>query len=156
MPATKTRSPKRKSNLTGKFRVRSTAVGKGLFAAKQFRKGQILGEVLGEIIVNENYDSRYCIELSDTHVLEPEAPFRLMNHSCHPNCELFSWEPDETGDESHRIFVAALRTIRPGDELTIDYAWPATAAIPCLCKAEGCRGWIVDPGELKQVKRKRK
>jgi SET domain-containing protein len=43
-----------------------------------------------------------------------------------------------------------MQTIRPinaGEELLIDYCWPADAAIPCRCGALGCRGWIVDPAE---------
>ena len=43
---------------------------------------------------------------------------------------------------------------RPGDELTIDYAWEAEAAIPCLCAAENCRGWIVAIEELHHVNRR--
>lgn len=136
-----------------KVRVRTTSIGKGVFALRLIRRGQQIGEVTGRIIVDADYDSRYCIELSETEVLEPVAPFRFLNHSCEPNCELFSWEPDESGDESHRVFVQAIRTIRPGEELTIDYAWEAGAAIPCLCAAESCRGWIVDPDELHRVKR---
>lgn len=136
-----------------KLRVRTTHLGKGVFARKRFRKSQIVGEAIGKIIINAEYDSRYCVELSDTHVLEPGAPFRYLNHSCEPNCELFSWEPDEWGDESHRVFVQALRTIQPGEELTIDYAWQAEAAIPCLCSAANCRGWIVDVSELPHLKR---
>jgi len=33
--------------------------------------------------------------------------------------------------------------IAPGEQLTIDYAWPAWAAVPCACGAPECRGWIV-------------
>jgi hypothetical protein len=44
-----------------------------------------------------------------------------------------------------------LRTIEPGEELTIDYAWPAEAAIPCACGAAGCRCWIVAAEELRVV-----
>jgi SET domain-containing protein len=134
-----------------KFSVRKTPKGKGVFARKKFRKNQTIGELIGKILVDAEYDSRHCIELSDTHVLEPVAPLRFLNHSCQPNCEIFSLEPDEAGDESHRVFLAALRTIQPEEELTIDYAWPADAAIPCLCRADNCRGWIVDLAELKRI-----
>lgn len=153
MPVKKRVASPNTSTWTEKLKVRSTLTGKGVFARKQFRRGQQIGEVVGRIIVDAEYDSRYCIELSDTHVLEPIAPFRFLNHSCEPNCELFSWEPDNRGDDSHRVFVQAIRTIRPGEQLTIDYAWEAGAAIPCLCAAKTCRGWIVDPDELHRVKR---
>ena len=152
----KKKLPAGKGRLSDKISVRKTLLGKGVFARKRFRKGQIIGEAKGRIIVDEEYDSRYCIELSDTHVLEPGAPFRYLNHSCEPNCELFSWEPDEDGDESMNVHVSTLRTIELGEELTIDYAWQAEAAIPCLCAAERCRGWIVDADELHLVASKKR
>ena len=132
-----------------RLRVRTTRLGKGLFARRRFRKGQQIGEVTGRIIIDAEYDSRHCIELSETHVLEPGTPFRYMNHGCEPNCELFSWKGDGL-----KVYVRAIRTIPLGEELTIDYAWEAEAAIPCLCTAENCRGWIVAIEELHQVKRK--
>ena len=155
MPATnvKKSTSSKRLTLSEKIRVRATNVGKGVFARKRFRKGQVIGEAVGKIIVSQDYDSRYCIELSDNHVLEPGAPFRFLNHSCEPNCELFSWEPDESGDESHRVFISTMCAIQPGEELTIDYAWQAEAAIPCLCSTESCRGWIVDADELHKVRR---
>jgi SET domain-containing protein len=134
--------------------VRKSHFGKGVFARRLFRKGQQIGEVSGRIIVDAKYQSRQCVELSETHVLEPAAPFRYLNHSCEPNCELFSWRPDARGDDSHRVYVLALRTIRVGEELTIDYAWKAEAAIPCLCAADNCRGWIVAADELYRLERK--
>jgi SET domain-containing protein len=148
--------PVKKNVAANSVRLRNTVKGKGVFALKRFRKSQRVGEVSGTIIEGIDYDSRYCIELSDTHVLEPTGIFRFLNHSCEPNCELFSWKPDDLGDESHRVFVEALRKIEPGDELTIDYAWNAEAAIPCLCGAESCRGWIVDPDEINQIKRRKR
>jgi SET domain-containing protein len=47
-----------------------------------------------------------------------------------------------------RLWLQALTPIEPGDELTIDYGWPADVAIPCVCDAAGCRGWIVSLAEL--------
>ncbi len=38
--------------------------------------------------------------------------------------------------------------VHAGEELTIDYGWPAEVAIPCLCGSRHCRGWIVDPDEV--------
>jgi hypothetical protein len=156
MPALAKSKVKSKKSYLELISIRKTAVGKGVFARRQFRKGQTIGELTGEILIDEDYDSRYCIELTNTHVLEPDAPFRFVNHSCEPNCELFSWEEDEGTANEHRVYLCALRTIRPGEELSIDYAWPADAAIPCLCRADGCRGWIVDPGEVHLLRHKRR
>lgn len=49
------------------------------------------------------------------------------------------------------MWVYALRTIRAGEQLTIDYAWSAEAAIRCHCNTENCRGWVVDEDQLAQL-----
>lgn len=49
------------------------------------------------------------------------------------------------------IYVESTRDILPGEELTVDYSWPASRAIRCLCGAAKCRGWIVDPAELSEI-----
>jgi len=47
--------------------------------------------------------------------------------------------------------LIALRNIFAGEQLTIEYNWAATSAIPCECGASNCRGWVVCPWELDQV-----
>lgn len=125
--------------------VGPSTIGTGVFAARQFRKGQLIGEIRGQIIHGLDDVTSYCIELDETRSLEPDAPFRFLNHSCEPNAEVFSW--DEPG-EKDVVYLQALRTIRPGEELTIDYAWHADAAIRCQCGAGECRGWVVDATQL--------
>ncbi|MDR0609488.1 MAG: hypothetical protein LBG58_05215 [Planctomycetaceae bacterium] len=51
-------------------------------------------------------------------------------------------------DADAELWVEAICDIMPGDELTIDYAWPADREIKCFCGSPQCRGWIVDPAEL--------
>ncbi|WP_145052131.1 SET domain-containing protein [Lignipirellula cremea] len=128
-----------------------TKLGRALFALKQFRKGKVIGEVLGEIVEDPDYASPYGMDLGGDFTLEPGAPFRFMNHSCDPNCELFIYEDEGDPTPADRLHVAALRTIEPGEELTIDYGWPAHYAIRCLCGTAVCRGWIVAPEELDDV-----
>lgn len=131
-------------------RVRNSSNGTGLFAHKSVSKGTVLGRVTGEIVVNDDLDPRYLMELDNGLLLNPGRPFRYLNHSCTPNCELFMWEDDEPEPEAatRHLNVAAVRSIKQGDELTIDYGWPAHFAVPCLCGSRNCRGWIVDEGEL--------
>ncbi len=62
--------------------------------------------------------------------------------------ELAFEEPLFEDDADAEIWVESTRDIFPGDELTIDYAWPADRAARCLCGSPNCRGWIVDPAEL--------
>lgn len=126
------------------------ALGRGVYALRRLRRNQTIGEITGRIVEDPHYGSEYCIELGPDRNLEPQAPFRYLNHSCEPNCEVFSWKPRRGEDPSvsDRLWLQALRTIEPGEELTIDYAWSAEAAIRCHCQADGCRGWVVSPEEL--------
>jgi hypothetical protein len=136
-------------------RVAPAAHGQGLYAEKPFRRGQVLGQIRGRIITDPEYTSRYCMELGNGQMIEPECSFRYMNHSCDPNCELMYYDPETlTEDQDHlrdKLFVQTRRKITFGEELTIDYAWPADHALQCGCAAKKCRGWIVDPDELHLV-----
>lgn len=132
--------------------VRQTPAGKGLFARKLFRKSQTIGQMMGTLIEGDDYDPDYVVDMGDHGVLDPKAPFRYLNHSCEPNCQLLEWEM--TRDRVPQIWVHALKTVQPSDQLTIDYGWPADSAIRCLCGAPTCRGWVVDQSELAKVKRR--
>ncbi len=132
-------------------RVGPARFGLGVFAERVIVPDEIIGEVTGTIVHKVGYGSEYCIDLDTGRALEPDAPFRYVNHSCDPNCEIFSWDEADGDITPDRIWLTALRVIRPGEELTIDYAWEAEAAIPCGCGSANCRGWIVDEAELDEV-----
>jgi hypothetical protein len=139
------------------IRVANCAVGRCLLATAPIRKNTAVGQVRGKVIKSSEYGSEYCIDLSDGTSLEPTAPFRYLNHACEPNCELVLWRvPWNTGEVTHEIWLHTLRRITDGEELTIDYAWPASAAIPCQCNSANCRQWIVDVMELPLLQRKLK
>ncbi len=131
------------------FEVRTTALGNALFALVDFEPGDEIGIIQGQIINDPDYGSEYCIELDEHSSIEPHAPFRFLNHSCEPNCELVNWEFEDSPEL--QLSVHALRPIKAGSELTIDYAWPADAAISCLCGSASCRGWVVSHAELGQI-----
>ncbi len=134
-------------------RVAPTRYGLGVFALREFQPEEMVGEVQGEIFDDPNYESDYCVEFSDGLSLEPGEPFRYLNHSCQPNCELAQVEVTYDDGESayEEMMVYALREIEPGEQLTIDYSWPADVAIPCLCQSPNCRGWIVAEEEAHQL-----
>ena len=68
---------------------------------------------------------------------------RWINHACQPNCEA-----DEV---EGRIFIKALRSIKPGEELTYDYGitlaerhTPRLKQIwACRCGAKDCTGTML-------------
>jgi hypothetical protein len=135
-------------------RIGRTAVGRGVFAQRNYVPDQLVGELEGTIIDDPDYEgSDYAMDMGDTRCLEPASPFRFVNHSCEPNCRLqwFNLAASDRSGPRRRGFVVALEHIRPGEELTIDYAWPAHAAIRCRCGAPTCRGWIVSEQELMLV-----
>jgi len=129
--------------------------GKGVFAAKRFRAGQVIGEISGKLINDPEYGSNYCIDVGSTYSLEPGEPYRFLNHACEPNAKLFVIYRHESDPiEERKVVVEALKNIQPGAEVLIDYEWTADAAIECGCGAPSCRGWIVDPAELHLLKKK--
>ena len=140
-------APARPSRLSRLLRIDETPVGKGVFARRRIASGVVLGEVTGQILDDHPEDSSYVMELPGGRLLDPASPFRFMNHSCEPNCELFYWEVEPGEVEEERLWVQTIRPIETGEQLLIDYSWPADAAIPCRCGSEACRGWIVDPAE---------
>lgn len=132
-----------RGTLESKVVVQETHVGKGVFARRKFKTDAIIAEMTGELIHDPEYTSSYCVDMGDDVALEPDPPLRFLNHSCDPNCELFVYE-----DDLFRLYLVTLRPIQAGEELTIDYGWPADVAIPCLCGSKNCRGWVVDPEDL--------
>ena len=130
--------------LASLLRVGETAVGRGVFARRRLAAGMVLGEIGGAVLDGHPADSSYVMELGSGRLLDPAAPFRFVNHCCDPNCEIFYWEDSA---EEDRLWMQTIRPVEAGEELLIDYSWPADAAIPCRCLAQGCRGWIVDPAE---------
>ena len=141
----------RPSRLERLVRVGETHVGRGVFARRRLKADIVLGEIHGETLDDHPEDSSYVMELPSCRLLEPAPPLRFMNHSCDPNCEIFYWEAEPGTEQEDRLWLQTIRAIEPGEEILIDYCWPADAAIPCRCGAAGCRGWICDPAELHLV-----
>ena len=139
------------TSLSRLVRIGETHVGRGVFARRRIPAGIVLGEILGTVLDDYPEDPSYVMELSAGRLLDPAPPLRFMNHSCDPNCEIFYWETEPEGGanlEEDRLWLQTIRPVEPGEEILIDYSWPADAAIPCRCGAANCRGWIVDPVEL--------
>lgn len=142
------------------FTVRRSRIqGRGAFALRPIRKGTRIIEYTGERISQQEADRRYddaamarhhtfLFALEDGTVIDGAAggnESRLINHSCEPNCEAVM--------EGTRIFIHALRSIAPGEELSYDYAYERTAdhgpederLYACHCGSPACRGTILAP-----------
>ncbi len=141
-----------------KAKVLPSANGRGVFAQRFIAEDEVVGRVQGIVTDGDDVDPRYLMELDNDLLLIPRGTFRYLNHCCEPNCCLFMWEDGEFDEVmgSRPLFVGALRDIEVGEELTIDYSWPADFAIPCLCHAPNCRGWIVDTKQLARLLKKQR
>lgn len=133
--------------------IKPTRCEWGVFAKTEFSECDFVGQVDGMVIEDAGYCSEYCMEMDHLRSIEPLAPFRYLNHSCEPNCQITGDEPAWRDTPIQPLFIQAIREIRIGEELTIDYAWPADMAMQCLCNSSGCRGWIVDLAEISLVTR---
>ncbi len=136
-------------------RIGETPVGKGVFTERSYPANAVIGEITGELVTDCPNGSSYSFEIDDRTQLEPHAPFRYLNHSCEPNCEFDWFEDDGINGDVAPLYLIALRDIWSGEELTIDYNWPASFAVPCHCVAASCRGWIVSFDELELLNRTR-
>lgn len=101
------------------IKVRRSRTGLGLFAVHAITPGMYI-EYVGPIISNEKAErmtgARYLFELNTKWTIEGSGRdnvARYINHSCKPNCE--------SVQDGKRIFIKAIKPIRPGEELVYDY-----------------------------------
>jgi SET domain-containing protein len=99
--------------------VKRASAGLGLFAARPYEKGERIIEYFGRAISKEEeYTSRskYLFEVSPRKTIDGASRknvARYINHSCRPNCI-----PEI---RKGRVFIEALRAIKPGEEFAYDY-----------------------------------
>ncbi|WP_325073089.1 SET domain-containing protein [Paraburkholderia acidisoli] len=144
-------------NTMKRFAVRrSTIHGKGVFALRPMFARERIVEYKG-MVTSWSEAARYCAQraedghtflfgLADSRVIDGARggnSARWFNHACIANCEAV--------EEGGRVFFEAKRTIRPGEELFIDYAlelpkpWSrkTLAGYRCHCGAKRCRGTML-------------
>jgi SET domain-containing protein len=136
---------------------RSKIHGRGVFAATTIPKGTRIIEYRGRRIsyalACDLYPDEtgkpthtFLFELDDDRVIDAGQrgnAARWINHSCEPNCEAV--------DDDGRIWIEAIRTIRPGEELGYDYnitleerhTPTEKRRWSCLCGARRCRGTLL-------------
>ena len=120
----------------------SPTAGRGLFAVAPIRKGEIVsirgGHVLAVAALPHKLPRAFWgYPIADGFVLGPrtarecETVMMFLNHSCEPN----------VGIRGQIVFVA-MRAIRAGEELTIDYAMFGGDTMRCNCRTPSCRGEV--------------
>lgn len=129
------------------WEIKSSAKkGRGVYARKNILPGIVIGDYIGKVIKTAIEDTSeknglYLLYYHDYASIYPEditAPgVHLLNHSCQPNCWVYTYK-------GHTLFFT-LRHIFAGEELTIsyqlspdDYCNPCTHA--CHCQSSDCKG----------------
>ncbi len=112
--------------------------GKGVFANRDFRKGEtVIKWDLSAILTKEEVDKlpkkekRYASILKDDKYILHQTPARYVNHSCDPNTYT-----KNTKD-------VASRDISKGEEITTDYSFEVPGLyMKCNCGTKKCRGIV--------------
>jgi hypothetical protein len=117
--------------------------GTGSVAVETIAAGETVAVFGGTVVTRRELDlmsrdrQSRSIQLDETlYLASPETPEPgdMVNHSCAPNC----------GMQGSTI-VVAMRDIRPGEELTFDYAMSDGSdydEFECACGSPQCRGKV--------------
>ncbi len=125
--------------MTNKVYIANSQVhGKGVHAAKDFKKGETIFVIKGKrvrLVIQSKKDSKlgpHWVGLRKHLWVDPEPPARFLNHSCNPNAGLFG-----------SVTLKAMRRIHKGEEITLDYSTTEDDLMwdfKCACGEKKCRG----------------
>lgn len=146
--------------------MRSSPIhGNGVFAIADIPEGAEIIEYAGKRLTHARADHKYggtsitghtfLFTLNDDYVIDGNQDgndARWINHSCDPNCEAILDE-NEADPKRSRVFIEAIRAIKPGEELTYDYGitlaerhTPRLKKIwACRCGSKKCTGTMLKP-----------
>ncbi|MBT2792840.1 SET domain-containing protein [Paraburkholderia strydomiana] len=135
---------------------RSSIHGRGVFALRPLRAGELILEYTGTVMSWKRAISRhrrfgeeghtFLFGLSDGRVIDGSLggnSARWLNHACVANCEAV--------ESKGRVYIQAIGDIRPGEELSIAYGLTTdgrpSAAVrrqyACRCGHRRCRGTML-------------
>jgi len=132
------------SYLSPRTEIRASPIeGRGLFARRAIREGEIVA-IKGGHILDRRQLARVKRRIAQSYIQIADGFFigaataaevkrnkLYINHSCAPNLGILG-----------QIIFVAIRPIRPGEELTYDWAMEENtpARTRCRCGAPNCRG----------------
>lgn len=147
----------------------SNGRGWGVRTDKIIRKGEFVGEYVGEVITCEEADERgkqydavgrtylfdldYNTSADSMYTIDAAVHGNIchfFNHSCDPNLAVFPFWIDNLDINMPRLAFFSLRPIKPGEELTFDYIrgdlgiddyenLSEAEKVSCRCGAANCR-----------------
>lgn len=140
--------------------------GNGVFAIEAISKGERIIRYKGTLRSHDEVDAEYgdldedghtfLFTLNDDYVVDANVGgniARWINHSCDPNCEATIEEHEKGNRRKDKVFIEAMRGIRPGEELTYNYGitlderhTPRLKKLwGCSCGAKRCTGTMLQP-----------
>ena len=141
------------------FRIGRSRTGLGLFATRPIKKNSRIAEYKGpllstkEALKAETRGNRYLYEINSRWTIDGASRSnvaRYANHSCNPNAETYNVKL--------RVFIRALRNIKPGEEIVYDYGIDYLKHVigRSNCRCSRCRGRRARRAVELRLKRKRK
>lgn len=145
---------------------KSTIHGNGVFALAAIAKGERVIEYKGLRRTHDEVDAddtgdvesghTFLFTLNDDYVIDANYKgndARWINHSCEPNCEAVIAEAEGDDRTADKVFIEAIRDIKPGEELTYNYGitlaerhTPRLKKIwECRCGSRKCTGTMLQP-----------
>jgi hypothetical protein len=134
--------------------VAPARVGRGLFAARAFRRGETIVPIEGRVVdyrlLWKRQGSRFsanCFRFGPETYLDPgDGPGAFLNHSCAPNAAIVK--------TANRLYLVAAGRILKGSEIAIDYSTTIgdddVWRMRCRCGTPRCRRVIRNFGSLPQ------
>jgi len=114
--------------------------GKGLYAGEDVKRGETIRLIKGEMKFKVNHGVEDAlanpnwIGVAQDQWIDPDKFFKFINHSCDP-----------TAGVKGKVTCVALRDLKEGEEITLDYStiegddlWQ----MPCSCGSKNCRGIV--------------
>src|SRR5882757_5314137 len=123
----------------GRYAIKKTASGLGLFALEPIPAGKRVIEYTGPLVTNEEVERRpkgkYFFGLNSKWTIDgtPRSNIaRYINHSCRPNCEAIL--------SKRRVWIWSKRRIKAGEEIAYDYGkeYFDEHVKPVGCKCSKC------------------
>ena len=141
--------------------------GNGVFALAAIRKGERIVEYKGKRRTHDEVDAdeegdvesghTFLFTLNDDYVVDANVDgniARWINHRCDPNCESEIEEDAKDRRHKDKVFIHAIRDIKPGEELAYNYGIvlvdePHNAKNKklwaCRCGSKHCTGTMLQP-----------